>query len=377
MSRAALALAGLLAFSGCANPEAPQRQSDPLPPKFSDAEFWRMATEFSEPDGRWDSDNFLSDERGYQRVIPELEATLPEGGVYVGVGPEQNFTYIAALRPTVAFVVDIRRGNLLLHLYYKALFEMSADRAEFLSRLFARPLAGAQADMDVARLFEICRAATASEPLFKQTLDQVRDRLTQTHAFPLTADDLRGIEKVARAFFTAGPDLDYNFPLERYGSGRVGGEPFPTYAELMTATDPAGRARSYLASEKNFQAVAALQRNNALIPLVGDFAGPRTLRAVARFVADHGATVTAFYTSNVELYLFRSEAWKRFYENVATFPVDATSTFIRFCPDRVMSAPDRLPGPGCTTRLSPIADLVRAVGSGDVTDYYDVIEKSR
>ena len=380
MSRAALALAGLLALAGCREREEPPRPpaATPLPSTYSAAGFWQIATGFSEPDGTWDSDNFLSDERGYQRVIPELQATLPQGGVYVGVGPEQNFTYVAALRPKVAFIVDIRRGNLLLHLFYKALFEISEDRAGFLSKLFARPRpAGLKADANVSELFEAYRAVKASEPLFQRTLVEIRDRLTNVHAFPLSADDLLGIERVAHAFFTAGPDLDYNFPQERFGSGRVGGEPFPTYAELMTATDPAGRPRSYLASEENFQTVAALQRNNALIPLVGDFAGPKTLRALARFVADHGATVTAFYTSNVELYLFRSDAWKRFYANVATFPVAVGSTFIRFCPDRVMSAPDRLPGPGCTTRLGAIADLVKAVASGEVRDYYDVIERSR
>lgn len=380
MSRAALALAGLLAIAGCREPEGPPRAqgATPLPSKFSDAEFWRIATEFSEPEGTWDSDNFLSDERGFQRVIPELQATLPQGGVYIGVGPEQNFTYVAALRPRVAFLVDIRRGNLLLHLFYKALFELSADRAEFLSKLFARPRpAGLQAGTDIAGLLEAYRAVKASEPHFRSTLATIRDHLAKTHAFPLSADDLRGIERVAHAFFTAGPDLDYNFPRERYGTGRVGGEPFPTYAELMTATDPAGRPRSYLASDENFEVVAALQRNNALIPLVGDFAGPRTLRALARFVADYGATVIAFYTSNVELYLFRSDAWKRFYANVATIPVTAGSTFIRFCPDRVMSAPDRLPGPGCTTRLGTISDLVKAATSGELRDYYDVIERSR
>jgi hypothetical protein len=39
-------------------------------------------------------------------------------GVYVGVGPYQNFTYISALDPDIAFVVDIRRKNLLHHLLY-------------------------------------------------------------------------------------------------------------------------------------------------------------------------------------------------------------------------------------------------------------------
>ena len=58
--------------------------------------------------------------------------------VYLGVGPEQNFTYIAALKPKMAFIVDVRRGNLQLHLMYKALFELSSDRADFIFRLFSR-----------------------------------------------------------------------------------------------------------------------------------------------------------------------------------------------------------------------------------------------
>ena len=58
--------------------------------------------------------------------------------VYLGVGPEQNFTYIAALKPAMVFIVDVRRGNLQLHLMYKALFELSADRADFVARLFSK-----------------------------------------------------------------------------------------------------------------------------------------------------------------------------------------------------------------------------------------------
>jgi hypothetical protein len=47
--------------------------------------------------------------------VPELRA-LAGRGVYVGVGPDQNFSDIAHLRPSLAIVIDIRRENLLLHL---------------------------------------------------------------------------------------------------------------------------------------------------------------------------------------------------------------------------------------------------------------------
>ena len=77
--------------------------------------------------GSFQSENFLSNENAFQTVIPELKATLPAGGVYLGVGPEQNFTYIVALRPRLAFIIDIRRGNLIEHLLYKAFVEMSVD----------------------------------------------------------------------------------------------------------------------------------------------------------------------------------------------------------------------------------------------------------
>ena len=58
--------------------------------------------------------------------------------MYLGVGPEQNFPYIIALKPGMAIIFDMRRGNLHEHLLYKAMFELSNDRADFLSRLFSR-----------------------------------------------------------------------------------------------------------------------------------------------------------------------------------------------------------------------------------------------
>src|SRR5215510_13523105 len=109
-----------------------------LPAQLSDEEFWKLSTELSEPDGTFRSDNLLSNESYFQYVIPQLNELVKPGQVYMGVGPEQNFTYIAAMKPHMVFIVDIRRGNLDVQLMYKALFEMSKDRAEFVSRLFSR-----------------------------------------------------------------------------------------------------------------------------------------------------------------------------------------------------------------------------------------------
>jgi hypothetical protein len=90
-------------------PPAPET----LPSHLTDQEFWSMITTFSEPGGYFQSDNFLSNETGYQSVIPALLKTLNPGGVYIGVGPEQNFAYILALQPKIAFIIDIRQQNML------------------------------------------------------------------------------------------------------------------------------------------------------------------------------------------------------------------------------------------------------------------------
>jgi hypothetical protein len=352
-----------------------------LPAQLSDESFWQLVTDFSEPNGYFRSDNFLSNERGYELVIPELLANLPMGGVYLGVGPEQNFTYIAALRPRMAFIIDIRRGNLDEQLLYKAFFELSADRAEFLSRLFARPKpAGLKPDASVDELFAAYMKVPASYGLFGENYVAARDHLVQDHKFGLKDEDISGLAFVYNAFYKAGPELNYTFSNGAFGGGPFGngrfGGPFPTYADLMMETDGRGIHRSYLASEENFQIVRRLEQNNAIVPVVGDFGGPKAVRGVGQYVTRHGATVTAFYTSNVEQYLFQGDAWTRFYPNVSTLPVDASSLFIRSVSNRGFQYQYSSPGFRASTRLSSIADVTRLFQAGRIAGYYDVISLS-
>ena len=78
--------------------------ADNLPLQLKDATFWQMVTDLSEPDGYFQFENYISNEDSFQLVIPRLNRTTKPGGVYIGVGPEQNFTYIAALRPKISFI---------------------------------------------------------------------------------------------------------------------------------------------------------------------------------------------------------------------------------------------------------------------------------
>src|SRR5436305_3615265 len=106
----------------------------------SAAGFSRIVREFSEEDGFFRSDNFVSNETSYLHILDKLRVMGGSGGAYIGVGPEQNFTYIAKMRPRIAFIVDIRRQAMIQHLMLKAIFHLAPDRAQYLSLLLSRPL---------------------------------------------------------------------------------------------------------------------------------------------------------------------------------------------------------------------------------------------
>jgi hypothetical protein len=364
--------AALLAAAG--RPAAAQD----IPPRLTDSTFWAMVTSFSEPGGYFRSDNLVSNEAAFQYVIPGLRRTIGPGGVYLGVGPDQNFTYLAAFTPRIAFIVDIRRGALLQHLMYKALLELSPDRVEFASKLFSRRR---PSNLDTAVTPQALFAAYAAIPpdslLYRNTLEAMRSLLLERHGFPLTKDDLDGIEYVFSAFHEAGPDLTYNFGGGVGGARGFSGFGMPSYSQLQSETDGQGRQHSYMASEANYRVLRDLEMRNLVVPLVGDFAGPRTLRAVGDYLRQHRAAVSVFYTSNVEQYLFQQgDDWSRFYENVAALPFDTTSRFIRSLSNRGWVTSQN-PNSRSAQLVASIAELVAAFRAGQIQSYYDVIQRSR
>ena len=349
VSFAGLALAGYLCTVGFASAAAPGA-ADSLPTRLADDDFWRMVTSFSERAGTFPSDNLLSNETTLQHVIPDLTRTVKPGGVYLGVGPEQNFTYMVALRTRMAFIFDIRRGNLALHLIYKALFEMSEDRAEFVSRLFARKRPeGLTAQATIAEIFDAVARADSSESLYVENVRAVVNRLTKQHTFVLDAGDLLRLQHDYRAFHLYGPKIQYS--SSRNEGGRDGE---PTYSDLMMATDGAGQLRGYLASDESFRFLKQLETDNMIVPLVGNFAGPRAIRAVGQYLREKTATVSVFYVSNVEEYLQQDGVFPAFCANVASLPLDEASIFIRSVRGRTTDGVFML-----QSALTPIAPMAR------------------
>ncbi|HEX6463183.1 MAG TPA: hypothetical protein VFZ98_01965 [Vicinamibacterales bacterium] len=307
------------------------RHADTLPATLTDREFWALTQQLSEPNGYFVSrsgspDNLLSNELQISTVVSALAGQVPPSGVYLGVGPEQNFTYIAAIKPRIAFITDIRRGNLDLHLVYKALFEMSANRGELVARLFSRkPTQALPRTFSAAQLMTAYASGTpVDEATYVGNLKAIIDLLTNKHGFALTADDRANIEHAYRAFYRFGPAIDYTSSI----NDRTGR--FANYAALMASVDSgSGEERGFLATDENFALVKTMESRNLIVPVVGDFAGPTALRSIGAWLKARGATVSAFYVSNVEQYLRQKGVWPAFCANVATLPLDRSSIFIR------------------------------------------------
>ena len=321
-----------------------------IPDSLSDREFWRLFTTMSEESGTFPSENFVSNEKTYQFVIPTLQGTLTPGGVYLGVGPEQNFTYIANLKPRLAVIIDIRRQNAMQHLMYKALFELSASRTEFVSRLFSRPAPASLASTaSPADLFAAIADVPPSDSAFTVNWKAIVTRLTVTHGFAISPADSVSMRHVFQAFFEAGPDISYAYHL---GAPPTATAWLVTFAQLETLTSAEGEPMAFLATEERYRWLRAFEGRNLVLPLVGDFAGPKTIRAVGAYLRERQSSVTAFYCSNVEQYLFTGLGLEQsFYRNVATLPIDSTSMFIRSLP--APSTP--LPG------LSALGSTIREV----------------
>jgi hypothetical protein len=328
-----------------------------------------LSEQLSEPGGYFPSDNLISNELGYQKVLNKLDQLNVRGGVYLGVGPEQNFTYIAAVRPSRVILLDIRRDNKLQHLLYKALFVMARNRAEFLSLLFSRPLPRKSQDYDKATINDLVATIERLPPNEAQYDANLKKALTfieKRFQVPLPAEDQKRIDFMYKSFYSEGLEIRYEAHSRR--SWRT----FPTLKELLVETDLSGRQRSFLASEDDFQFLRQLQEQDLIIPVTGDFAGPKALRAIGDYVRRLGERVSVFYTSNVEYYLLQQDSFSTFAESVKTLPHDEKTLFIRSYVGFGYQHPEALPGYFITTLLQRMNDFIRLHDAGEYHTYFDL-----
>jgi hypothetical protein len=340
--------------------------------KFSEGltatEFSRLSRELSEEGGYFRSDNFTSNETSYLHVIEKLRQLGASGGAYVGVGPEQNFTYIAKLKPRIAFIVDIRRQAVIQHLMYKAIFHLSPNRTQFLSRLLSKPLPKDLKDnpeASVNGLLNYFSKVAGDESLYAANLAALKKVIQDDFQFPLNESDQTSLDYVYKNFRNEGLEIAFRI------DGSWGGY-FPTLKDLIQQTDQHGKLGNFLAGADDYEFVRGMHRKNLIIPVVGDFGGKKALANVGDYLQKSGLTVTAFYTSNVEQFLFDNGSFKTFAENVRRLPINERSLFIRAVSGRY-SHPAQLSGHRLTTLLQQMTVFLKDFDEGRYQNYYNLI----
>jgi hypothetical protein len=331
-------------------------------------DFGRYIEQWSEPEGYFDSDNFISNETSYLHVIGELNKRVQPGGIYLGVGPDQNLSYIAHTRPMLAIITDIRRQNMLEHLWFKALFEMAANRVEYLSLLISREPPRLKPNASFEETLIAIRGASTSEKLFQKNLAAIKSILDK-YKLRLSSEDLSKIEYVYRTFWMEGLDLRFS------SIGRGNAMMYPSLEEMLLETDREGRFQNYLSSEELFQRLKKLEVENRLIPIVGDFAGSHAFKAVGAFLKANGLQLSTFYTSNVEFYLFDRPGWPRYISNLRALPLADNAIFIRsYFPTYGRPHPQNMRGHRSTSLVSPIAPFLANYDARRIVDYWDVVK---
>jgi hypothetical protein len=192
---------------------------------------------------------------------------------------------------------------------------------------------------------------------------------------PLSETDQANLEYVYQSFRTDGLEIGFRMgPRRDSGSGFRGGGfgPFPSLRELLAQRDLTGKQCGFLAGREDYEFVRDLHRKNLIIPVVGDFSGKKALRAVGDFLRMNGYTVTAFYTSNVEMILFRNDLFTAFVGNVRKLPINDRSLFIRAAFARYPH-PANVPGYGTFTLLQQIPVFLRDFDEGRYQNYTDLL----
>ena len=324
-----------------------------------------LAETFSESGGYFDTDNLISNETAYVQVVEELK---PAGGIYIGVGPEQNFHYIGRLRPEWAFVVDVRRDNQLHHLLLNAILTRAETPYAYLCWLFARRCADSSVSgLGIDELLSRIDAASPDEGVLDSHLEDVLGHIERDLGFDLDDEDRGVIEFIYRSYF------DEQLELRFRSHGRRPMAHHPTYRSLLVALGPSsGEASHFLARPEDYAYVRELVLRGRLVPVVGDFAGPLALRKIGDFATSRGEEVSAFYVSNVEFYLMRNGVFPDYVDNIRALPMSDSAQFIRAYFSYGYPHPEALEGHRSTLIRQNMNRFLEFYDSGAYRDYWDV-----
>lgn len=366
MTRALLIVLQVLVFTS-SHPEP--RQATP---------YARLVARLSEAGGFFDSDNLVSNETSYLHVLPAFRAQGVKGGAYLGVGPEQNFSYLAEIQPEIAILIDIRRDNMLLHLLFKAMFETADNRIQYLCLLYGRPAPPEPSKWNDRPLEEVLLYldVTPGDSVIHAVNHAALMQRVLRFGVPISDTDRQTLRRFHNEFVLAGLNLKYT------SLGRPSRPGYPSQRDLYTATDMGGQSVSYLSSEARFRVVRDMERADRVVPVVGDLSGPTAMKAIGGYLRERGLSVSAFYVSNVEMYLFRQGNFPRYAENVRALPSLPAAVIVRSSFGRGWRGgepgplPQPLPGHLSVQLMQTFTSFLGLTTRPDSVGYWDILTNS-
>ena len=326
-----------------------------------DAGFGRVIDRLSRsPTGPAGADNLVTNEDSVPRIAGEIAAQVPPDQGYLGVGPDQNFTYIAHSRPALSVIVDYRRKNRLLHLLHKAFFALSPTRADYLRHL------------------------TAMHPRVKVGVDSTAESLIAAfdhdgHARSAAAESRREVERYLEPLGLISEPAD-RAEIERIrvrlaGPGlraRFLALPgYPTTARMMTTVDRGGRPAHFLADESFYRRVRERQLGDVVLPIVDDFGAADGLSRLATQLGRRGPEIGLAYFSDVEFFLFRAGRFPAFIANLRRLPWHRNARVVRSSTKPIDHA-ERVAGDSSTTILRPAREFLDRAAAGGFRRWDDL-----
>ncbi len=338
----------------------------------SSTEFARLIDRLSERGRYFDTDNLITNESSYLHVMGKLAELGVTGGGYIGVGPEQNFSYVAQVKPSIAFMIDIRRDNLLHHLLHKALFEIAENRIQYLCLWLGRPFPDGDslAQASLPQMVEYIDRARTSAVAAVQARTRVRDKIL-TFGLQFSAEDFATIDRFHQTFIAEGLSLRFR------SHGRPPSPEYPTLRQLLLETDLEGNLAHYLSSDEGFDLLKTMQENDLIVPVVGDLAGDHALAEIGDYLRERRERVSVVYTSNVEYYLVRDGGLDTFIDNLRRLPRDESTVIIRsyFNNGASTEHPQQVTGYASAQLLQNVDSLIAEYAAGRVRSYWDLVTK--
>lgn len=310
-----------------------------------DARFDTIVRALSEPATGPGADNLMTNEDSFTRICGEIDRRVRPDEVYLGVGPDQNFTYIAHARPSLAFIVDYRRRNVLLHLFHQALFALSKDRTAYLTRLTARRPARSLNAKSTGK--EIV-AAFDKVPMDRGLLDATRTEIARFLKPLNLVEEAEWAELATIGAKLAGSGMNARFLA------------LPMYPALGRLIETGAHM---LADESLYQSVRERQLAERIIPIVGDLAGQKAMHALASWLRAKRLRVGMIYLSDVEFFLLRNGTFDRLIANLDRIPWTGGAMLARST-SRELAHPERVAGDTGTTILRPVERFLRDAKGG-------------